>query len=132
MPGVGHAEYDRVVEEVNAFLQRDCPPSKLVVGIPAYARLESNPGQVRTFSELMADSNGEAILTNVWNGYRYDSPVAVKKKVEYAMSKGVAGVFLWELGHDRQDEKLAPGGLLLEAAASAAHGESQTSSKAEL
>lgn len=118
LPGAPyHADFNLVFRNVDGFLESGCPGSKLLLGLPAYARLEANPGQVRTFSELMDESNGRVVDTNVWNGYRFDSPREIRQKVARAKSIGLGGVFFWELGQDSQHDKLGPGGILLEAAA---------------
>ena len=52
---------------------------------------------------------------NAWKGYRFDSPDDVRAKVRYVKELVLGGVFLWELGQDKQEE--GAGGMLLEAAA---------------
>ena len=111
------APYNMVVRAVEEFIKYGCPASKMLLGIPAYARHYQNPGLVKTFAEIMDDSSGMAVSTQEWNGYRYDSQASIHRKVGYAIEKGTAGVFFWELGQDKQHPKLGPGGILLEAAA---------------
>lgn len=113
------AAYDTVVTAAREFFQYKCPPERLVLGIPAYARHSKNPGMVKSFAELMDDSSDKAVERQEWNGFVYDSPESIRQKVEFAMENGMAGVFFWELGQDKQHEELGRGGILLEAAASA-------------
>jgi hypothetical protein len=92
------------------------------LGIPTYARHTQNPGSVKTFAEIVDAIEKETDLPakfdgqNDWHGLRYDSPQAVRDKVDYAKRKGLGGVFFWELGQDKQHASAA-GGMLLEAAA---------------
>jgi GH18 family chitinase len=113
------AAYDSVVTSVQEFKQYGCPLSKMVLGLPAYGRHTQNPALVKTFSELMDETNNEAVMLQAWNGYSYDSPVSIERKVEFAMLKQMAGVYFWELGQDFQDPELGVGGILLETAANA-------------
>ena len=91
----------------------------MMLGLPAYGRHAQNPEMAKSFSELMDESSNEALSLQEWNGYRFDSPENVKKKVEFAKQQGMAGVFFWELGQDKQHAELGAGGILLEAAAEA-------------
>jgi GH18 family chitinase len=111
------AAYDSVVRAVKEFKQYGCPVSKMMLGLPAYGRHSQNPSMAKTFSELMDESSHEALSLQEWNGYRFDSPANVKKKVEFAKQQGMAGIFFWELGQDFQHAGLGAGGILLQAAA---------------
>lgn len=111
------AAYETVVKAVAEFVEYACPISKMVLGLAAYGRHYQNPGFVKTFSELMDESSNAAASQQEWNGYRYDSPQSIRRKVEFATQQGMKGVFFWELGQDKQHAELGPGGILLEAAA---------------
>jgi len=130
-----HASMANVHDELSKFKQNGCPPHKLVMGIPAYGRHTSG-ARAQTFSEavdeIMAqnfvkesdheDRIRDTIHASIqsWKGYQFDSPRDVVAKVGYAVSSGLGGVFLWELGQDKQIRGVAEGGILLEAAASSA------------
>lgn len=124
------AHYDTVVKVVEDFIQSGCPASKMILGLPCYGRHFQSPGLVRTFAELMDDSQDQAISRHVWNGYQYETPSSIRQKVEYAAFRRMGGVFFWELGQDKQHDVLGKGGILLEAAANSAKqvfGEPRTS-----
>lgn len=116
-----HADYNEVVHMAGQFLSH-YPSDKLVLGIPAYAQHFPSGITDKSFSQimdgvLMVEDDPEAVNEmESFNRYRFDSPKAVRRKVEYARSKHLKGVFLWELGQDKQLEGVAPGGMLLEAA----------------
>lgn len=118
-----HGDMTRVKEAVKGLIDSGCPPHKILLGIPSYGRHSKNKGDVKTFAEI-ADGmlvDGAKELTfpanGEWKGYLFESPTGVQEKVAFAKKKGLAGVFFWELGQDKQHE-IAKGGILLEAAAS--------------
>jgi GH18 family chitinase len=112
-----HASMDTVKRVIDGFLENQAPADKMVLGIPAYARDAENPGEVKTFSEIVDElkpSSLDDLEVKRWGNYPFDSPSVVQEKTAYAREKGLAGVFLWEIGQDKQ-HALGPGGLLLEA-----------------
>jgi len=126
-----HASYDKTVAAVEDLIKSGCPPYKIALGIPAYARSKKSPMNVMTYSEIvdeiMAGEEEEAVpsLDGFWNvdshkDFHFDSPKMISKKVKYAEDRGLAGVFFWELGQDKQLD--GEGGFLVEAAARAAAG----------
>ena len=130
-PDKHHASLPSVQEAISSFIQNGCHPSKMIMGIPAYGRHSQNLGLVKTYSEIIDDiveneiEEGEDIseviqTTNSYQGYRFDSPQDVRAKVQYAKTEGLGGVFFWELGQDKQMDGVGEGGILLEAAATAA------------
>jgi len=128
-----HADLDSVKEAVEKLVKSGCPRSKIMLGIPSYARHERNPGDVKTYAELVDgalssssetrnDASGQQIFDLLYDRVRWDtghlseSPRTVKEKVEYAYESNLMGCFFWELGQDKQ-HSIAPGGILLQAAA---------------
>lgn len=124
-PFTHHATYDLAVDIVDHFVKSETPSTKIVLGIPLYARYTNNPAEVKSYSEIidMMKEEEEALdvnsndfkTTHNYAGYAMDSPDRVAKKVKYAKEKGLGGVFYWEIGHDYQGDDLSPGGVLMEA-----------------
>jgi chitinase len=119
-----HAELKDVQNAVKSFIDRGCPPSKVILGIPAYSRHGQNPGLVKTYSEIVDDyvtegqtvGNSDFQQLSSLNGYYFDSPDDVRLKVQYSKTAGLGGIFFWELGQDKQYPGY-DGGILLMAAA---------------
>jgi len=129
-PNNHHASIHSAQAALENFIRNGCHPSKLVMGIPAYARHEKNMGLVRAYSEVVDDmlrdydDNSADIKTTIqsirsWDGYLFDSPDDVREKVTFATQMGLGGIFIWELGQDKQLAGIAEGGILLEEAAAA-------------
>jgi chitinase len=127
-PGSHHATLDNAKRAVDVLVASGCPHSKIVLGIPAYARHEDNPGLVKTYSEIVdavvdtMDSemaSAEEIATTMkriggrYQGYTFDSALDVLNKVQYAKETGLKGIFFWEIGQDSFREDYIPGGALL-------------------
>lgn len=105
-----HAMLMDVKETVADFL-KVCPSTKIVVGIPAYARHAKNSGLTKTYAEIVDWYYGDKKLSAV-DGYYFDAPGDVALKVRYAKQENLAGVYIWELGQDKFDSEYEGGELL--------------------
>jgi len=104
-----HASMDDVKKAVE-ILQQDWEPSKIILGIPAYARHKDRPDKVITFAEVV--DKGGSMESGDMDGYLYETPESVREKVRFAREQGLGGVFLWELGQDNPSIKDGPGMLV--------------------
>jgi chitinase len=111
-----HASYEVVTNVIDDWLKAGCPPEKIVLGIPGYGRHVHNPSQVKTYAE-MVDDGLDDLSDMMWRGFSFDSWKLIRKKMDYVRRRGLAGAFLWELGHDKITENY-PAGVLLSAIAS--------------
>lgn len=107
-------------------IQSGCDKSKIVVGLPAYARHKDSPKDVRTYSEIIEEIHTTKLPTratlfskNEHMEYLFDSPVIIKDKVKMAFEKGLKGVFMWEIGQDYYFDAQYPGGYLIQSASEA-------------
>ena len=134
-----HAGHRATVQSIKDFIAHGAPPEKINLGIPFYARHQRNPGEVKTFSEIVdsmksnkkfdVSSDNATISENrkqmenikaIYDGFVFDSPKRIIKKVDFAKNHGIGGIFFWEIGQDYQGEDFSTGGVLLQAASRAA------------
>ena len=126
-PGSHHATLDNVKRAVGALVASGCPKEKIVLGIPAYARQETDPGRVKTYSEIVDSVAGDlednvsvveamAKIGGRYRGYAFDSTLDVQNKVRYAKEAGLKGIFFWETGQDSFRDDYVISGALLAAA----------------
>lgn len=115
------AGLDEVEWSINNLLDKSVPSKKLFLGIPAYGRHRHEIHNVKTFAEIvdMAGTHDVDHAKGAWSDFMYDSTAMVQQKVNFAKEKNLGGVFIWELGQDKQVPTF-PGGILLEAVRSEA------------
>jgi GH18 family chitinase len=110
------ARIEQVEAYIDSLLKDGIPSTKLFLGIPAYGRHQRDFSRVMTFAEI-TDAAGSSVfgsVDGVWNDFEFDSPTVVRQKVQLAREKHLGGVFVWELGQDKQLPAF-PSGVLLEA-----------------
>jgi Glycosyl hydrolases family 18 len=104
-----HADFTKMREAVEGLLVAGVPAKKIFVGVPAYG-VHTASGETKAYHELARETNnGPARRHKIYNygGFLVDSPAAIQAKVRFAVSKGLGGVFFWELGQDKDHVLLA-------------------------
>ncbi len=82
---------------VDWIAEKGAPTDKLVLGIPLYCRGLADPSYVQTYAEVYKELGREKDTTKtVW----CNSPLTAANKARLAGERGLAGVFLWEIGQD--------------------------------
>jgi GH18 family chitinase len=97
LPGQPHASYDFAVHYAEQWAARGLPRSKLVVGIPFYAR----PGG-RSYASFVSADRANADR-DVVDGLGYNGRPTVRRKTAWALANA-GGVMFWELSQDTHDD----------------------------
>jgi chitinase len=99
----GHSSLAHSQQTVQMLLNAGCPRHKVLLGVPAYSRRVGNPGDVRTYSELVAQEPANAARDASPDGHAYNGVELVRAKTRWARAAGLGGVMLWEAGQDTVD-----------------------------
>lgn len=102
-----HSSYADGVNNVVDWVAKGCPIEKIVLGVPFYARHQSNRGAAiytHAYSNLSAGNPSAAFNSNNVGEYYYNGKQTLIDKVNYIMQAGGSGIMIWEVTYDRTDE----------------------------
>ncbi len=98
--GHPHSTFQHAVRSLNHWAEYGAPRAKLMLGIPFYG----GDGE-RTYSyRNIMDTHQPAPDIDEIAGISFNGIDTVRQKTSYAMNTGHAGVMIWELSHDTQDD----------------------------
>ena len=103
--GERHSTLKNAKQHVEDMLKKGFLREQIILGIPGYGRNIKNPGEVKTYSELVNAKNDNDEENDIYNNIYFNNLKTIKKKIRYAIKQGLGGVFLWEAGHDSNVEK---------------------------
>ncbi|PUZ26339.1 hypothetical protein DCC81_19150 [Chitinophaga parva] len=115
-----HASYSMAVRDLNFYLDRGIPGSKLLLGVPFYG-YAFGPGFPPTgatasfnYKDLVRTypgaENSDSIVVKDKGTIYYNGVPTIQAKVAYAKSRNAAGIMIWELHQDLPASD--PGSLL--------------------
>ncbi|MCA9052656.1 MAG: glycoside hydrolase family 18 protein [Planctomycetaceae bacterium] len=91
------ATFEKAQLDVERLQKAGCPASKIVLGVPFYGR--NKDGDAIAYAQLSTNpAFGPDV--SILNGYAFNGPTLVARKVRFAKAEGLAGVMIWELGQD--------------------------------
>lgn len=102
-----HSTLEKVEGQVDLLIARGVDPSKLLLGVPFYGRGYTRSGpawsSALSYKALRERYDPEPDQDTV-SGYYFNGIETVQKKVAFAKGAGLAGVMVWEIGQDTEDE----------------------------
>lgn len=92
-------------QDLDQLIERGCPAAKIALGVPFYGRNEKN--QSRSYGALVVvgQSSTDAFdpQRDRIDDYAINGRTMVRDKTRLARRRGLAGLMIWELGHDTLD-----------------------------
>lgn len=102
-----HSPYSLALKSINYWLdERGLPPHKAVLGLPYYAK-KGMGNYGLPYNRLLAE--GASQYDDYWEGNFYNGQITIREKVKLAIDRGLAGVMVWEIKHDTNDEETSLG-----------------------
>lgn len=99
---VPHSPYSLAEKSINYWVkQRGLPPEKAVLGLPFYGKPR---GKLTRYNDLVnagADPFGDNYKDSVF----YNGINTIKQKTELARKEKLAGVMIWEISQDTNDDR---------------------------
>ncbi len=103
----GHATYAQAKTDAKRLASYGCPMSKIALGLPFYGRGISNPSLVLTYGDLVskvgADLDPTSDVLGKDSAIGFNNVLTVQKKTKWALTHGLAGIMVWEVGQDTTD-----------------------------
>ncbi len=90
-----HSPYAFAVEAINGWNAYGVPYNKMTLGVPFYTNNGGN-----TYSAVNSSNTATAYNTDSYLGWQYNGCPTLKLKVDFAKSKNLAGIMIWEVGQD--------------------------------
>lgn len=91
------ATIEKSTADVKRLIKAGCPRKKIILGLPFYGRNKSRVA--KTYSELLQASPSKA-NSSLIDGFAFNGPSVITRKVRDAKKGKLGGVMIWELGQD--------------------------------
>lgn len=98
---VPHSPYSLAEKSIQYWVkERGLPPHKAVLGLPFYGKPRRK--KLSHYKDLLAA--GANPMEDEFDSVYYNGIRTIKKKTELALKEGLAGVMIWEIAQDTNDE----------------------------
>lgn len=100
--GFPHATVAKAKADVERLIDWGCPANKIALGVPFYGR--NREGDAKAYRRLIELESFDPESDEL-DGYAFNGPRTIEQKLEFIEKTGLAGIMIWELGHDAAGEK---------------------------
>jgi GH18 family chitinase len=100
--GDEHSTIKQAQSDVEAFLARQVPKDKLILGVPFYGRKRDGNPNAMSYSQIVSRFHPVNAEDSA-GGYNFNGIDTIRKKTRYALDQRIGGVMIWELGQDTND-----------------------------
>ena len=98
---IPHSPYSLIEKSFDYWVkQRGLPPQKAVLGLPFYGKPRGKLTHYKDLVNAGADPFGDTYDSVYYNGIN-----TIKKKTQYAVKEKMAGVMIWEISQDLNDDR---------------------------
>ncbi len=95
-----HSSMAFMINAIDVWKAMGVPVSKMLVGVPFYGRCAGEA----SYADISASNPATAFVSDNFNGYCYNGKPTLSAKTDTVMTKGCAGMMVWEVSHDRSDQ----------------------------
>ncbi|MCA9081864.1 MAG: glycoside hydrolase family 18 protein [Planctomycetaceae bacterium] len=94
-----HSTPEQAEANIRKWVAAGIPARKLCLGIPCYGKpIERDGRPARTYRDLVDRQTGNQL--DEVDGYYFNGPATVERKVDLAREQKLPGVFFWEMAQD--------------------------------
>lgn len=97
-----HSTLEDAEADLKKVLAQGAVAHQINLGVPFYGRSISNRNQARAWSELAEKAKPGS---DEHEGFYFNGPETIRRKTQLAMSKGLGGIMIWELGQDAKGHR---------------------------
>jgi chitinase len=101
--GTRHATERAAQSAVRRLLRSDVPPEKIVLGVPFYGRRMDNRDIAMAYNNILNQFTPSPDEDEA-GGFYFNNIETIRRKTLYAQEERLAGIMIWELSMDTNDE----------------------------
>ncbi len=102
-----HSTLAQARQDIDRLRKAGIPANRICLGVPFYGRSLDKKRTAYTYADIVRRFSPKP-TTDQTNGIYFNGPATIRRKTRLAISGGLAGISIWEIGQDLR----GPGSLL--------------------
>jgi len=94
-----HSTFQQAQKDIDRLRRSGIPVDRICLGLPFYGRSLDKKRTAHTYAEIVRRF-APASAVDETNGIYFNGPSTIRRKTRLAVSSGLAGVSIWEIGQD--------------------------------